>query len=153
MVASQQPVLWRRAAGYYAWRTLTAALIVLVVGWDAVGLTFFPEVGYRSSAYTLLRNVSPWGMAGYGPPLMALFLVSLYAYGRHHGGRGHSYVLLRLTLGTIAVWYTGWTAGIIGSWLLVGEISSLGIGKILFIAVACIILARLTPTSLPPGKG
>ncbi|UWP85865.1 hypothetical protein [Dactylosporangium fulvum] len=152
-MAVQPPVQWRRAAGYYAWRSLTAALIVLVVGWDAVSLTFFPDVGFRSNAYTLLRNVSPWGMEGYGPPLMALFLLSVYAYGRHRGGTGHSYVLLRLTLSAVAVWYTGWTAGIIGSWLLVGEISSLGIGKLLFIAVTCIILARLTPTSLPPRKG
>lgn len=143
--------MWRRAAGYYAWRVLTASLLILVVGWDAVSLTFFPEVGYRSSAYELLRHVSPWGMAGYGPPLLILFLLAVYAYGRHRGGRGRSYILLRLTLSAVAVWYTGWTAGIIGSWFLVGEISSLGIGKLLFVAVVCIVLARLTPTS-PPGK-
>jgi hypothetical protein len=150
-VAVQQPPLWRRAAGYYAWRGLTLALIVLVVGWDGVSLTFFPDVGYRSSAYTLLRHVNPWGMAGYGPPLLALALLALYAYGRHRGGAGRSYILLRVTLSTVAVWYTGWTAGIVGSWLLVGQISSLGVGKLLFIAVVCVVLARLTPTSLSPG--
>jgi hypothetical protein len=91
-------------------------------------------------------------MAGYGPPLLLLFLLAVYAYGRHRGGRGRSYVLLRLTLSAVAVWYTGWTAGIVGSWFLVGEISSLGIGKLLFIAVTCVVLARLTPTSIPPGK-
>lgn len=152
MIARQALPPWRRAAGWYAWRALTAALIVLVVGWDAVSLTFFPDVGFTSSSYTLLRSVSPWGMFGYGPPLMTLFVVALYAYGRHHGGTGRSYVLLRLTLGAIAVWYTGWTAGIVGSWFLVGQISSLGVGKLLFIAVVCVVLARLTPTSLPPRR-
>lgn len=151
MTAEEQPpILWRRAAGYYAWRLLTLALIVLVVGWDAVALTFFPEVGFTSDSYTLLRAVNPWGMFGYGPPLLTLFIVSLYAYGRHRGGAGRSYILLRGVLAAVAVWYTGWTFGIIGSWLLNDRISSLGVGKLLFIAVVCIVLARLTPTSLPP---
>ncbi|WP_346179617.1 hypothetical protein, partial [Streptomyces cuspidosporus] len=96
------------------------------------------------------------GMFGYGPPLLGLTVLAVYAYGRHRGGRGPSYILLRVTLGAIAVWYAAWTAGIVGSWILVGQISSLGIGKLLFIAVVCVVLARLTPTSMPPtssGKG
>ncbi len=149
-MAEPQTPPWRRAAGWYAWRTLTAALLVLVVGWDGVSLTFFADVGFNSGAYTLLRDVGPWGMATYGPPLLTLFLVSLYAYGRHRGGTGRSYVLLRVCLGLVACWYTGWTFGIVGSWFLVDRISSLGVGKLLFIAVVCIVLARLTPTSAPP---
>jgi hypothetical protein len=152
MVADQQPpVPWRRTAAYYAWRVLTGALIVLVVGWDGVSLTFFSDVGYTSDAYSLLR-LAPWGMATYGPPLLVLFLTSGYAYSRHRGGTGRTYVLLRLCLSVVAVWYTAWTAGIVGAWIVNGRISSLGIGKLLFLAVVCIVLARLTPTSLPPRR-
>lgn len=152
MTDQHSPTLWRRAAGWYAWRLLTAALIVLVVGWDAVSLTFFPDVGFTSDSYTLLRQ-SPWGMFTYGPPLLGLFLLTGYAYSRHRGGTGKSYVLLRVSLSLIAVWYTAWTFGIVGAWFINGRISSLGVGKLLFLAVTCIVLARLTPTSLPPRKG
>lgn len=147
MADQPPPVLWRRAAGYYSWRVLTAALIVLVVGWDGITLTLFPEA-FTSDSYALLRR-APWGMATYGPPLLTLFLITGYAYSRHRGGTGASYVLLRLCLGVVAVWYTAWTAAIVGAWITTGRISSLGVGKLLFLAVVCVVLARLTPTSLP----
>ena len=80
------PARWRRTAGYYAWRTLVGALLVLVVGWDAATLTIAGDAGYTSDAYTVLRDTTPWGMRAYGPPLVVLFLVSGYAYSRHRGG-------------------------------------------------------------------
>lgn len=150
MADQQTPAPWRRAVGYFAWRWLTAALLVLVVGWDGATLTMFPSA-YSSDAYALLR-LAPWGMATYGPPLLALFLVTGYAYSRHRGGTGRTYIVLRICLGTVAVWYAGWTAAIVGAWITTGRVSSLGVGKLLFIAVVCVVLARLTPTSLPPGK-
>ncbi|HLL69029.1 MAG TPA: hypothetical protein VK453_25440 [Micromonosporaceae bacterium] len=143
---------WRRAAGYYAWRTTVAALIVLVVGWDAVSLLAFPDTGYASVSFTFLRNVNPWGMRGYGPPLAVLFMLTLYAFGRHRGGAGNPYILMRGCLGAVAAWYTMWTFGIVGSWFVTGEVGNLGVGELLFIAVVSVILARTTPSAKPPSR-
>jgi hypothetical protein len=140
----------RRAAGYWAWRALVLGLWTLVVGWDAVGLLAFGDDGYASPSFDVLRLI-PGGMRTYGPALAALVVAGLVAYGRHRGGRGRSYVWLRLTLACVAVFYTAWCVAIVGAWWVHRQILSWGVGKLLFIAGAAVILGWMTPTMRPPG--
>jgi hypothetical protein len=143
----RMPMSRGRSVGYRAWRALTLAVIVLASGWDAVGLLTLGDEGYNSEAYDVLRHLTPWGMRGYGPILSIIASVTVYAFGRHRGGAGGSYILLRWSLAATGAWYTMWGAGIIGSWWLHGHIGSWGVGKLFLISVLCIVLARSTPIS------
>lgn len=138
----------RRAFAQAAWRLIVLALLTLAPGWDAVGLLVGGDRAYRSPSYDVLRSLTPWGMRVYGPVLLALVIVTVYAYGRYSSGSGvRGYALLRLCLSALAGWYALWAAGIGLSWWVNREqLDWGGVGKLAFVAAVCVILARTTPT-------
>lgn len=138
----------RRAVAQAAWRLFVMALLSLVVAWDAMGLLVGGDRAYVSPSYDVLRSLTPWGMRAYGPALLALLGVTVYAYGRYSSGTGaRGYTLLRLCLSALAGWYSLWAAGIAGAWWVHREVLAWGgVGKLAFVAAVCVILARSTPT-------
>lgn len=137
----------RRAVAQVSWRLLVLTMLTLVAGWDAVGLLIGDAV-YASPSYDVLRALTPWGMRAYGPALMALLGLTVYALGRYSAGTGlRGYMLLRVCLSALAAWYWLWAAGIIGAWWVHGSILAWGApGKLAAISVVLLILARTTPT-------
>lgn len=135
----------RRIVGYAAWRLAALALLTLAALWDTLGLLVGGDAAYASPSYDVLRHSAPWGMRTYGGVLGVLFVASVYAYGRFTAGRG--YALLRVCLSVMAGWYVMWTVGIVGAWVIHGQVLSWGaVGKLSLTASLCLILARTTPT-------
>lgn len=137
----------RRAVAQVSWRLLVLTMLPLVAGWDAVGL-LIGDAAYTSPAFDVLRALTPWGMRAYGPALLGLLGLTVYALGRYQAGDGlHGYRLLRVCLSLLAAWYMGWAAGIVGAWWVHWQILDWGApGKLAAIAVILLVLARTTPT-------
>lgn len=137
----------RRQWAQVTWRLLVLTILTFFAGWDAVGL-LIGDVVYASPSFDVLRHLTPWGMRVYGPALLALTALTLYALGRYNGGDGlHGYKLLRICLSLLAAWYVLWAVGQLGAWWLHWQILAWGgPGKLFGIAVVLLILARKTPT-------
>lgn len=148
----------RRVVAQAAWRAFVLALLSLVVAWDMVGLLVGGDRAYLSPSYDVLRSLTPWGMRAYGPALLALLAVTVYAYGRYSSGSGlRGYALLRLCLCALGGWYALWGSGLVAAWLVHRELLAWSeIGKGSFVAAVCVILARTTPTvrmrAVPAGR-
>lgn len=136
----------RRAVAQTAWRLVVLSTLTLAAGWDALGLLLGGDDAYASPSYDVLRT-APWGMRTYGPALAALLFTTTYAYGRHTAGDGvRGYRLLRYCLSALAGWYVLWAVGIVGAWVIHGQILAWGaVGKLALVSALCIILARTTP--------
>lgn len=144
----------RRAVAQVSWRLLVLTMLTLVAGWDAIGLLIGDAV-YASPSFDVLRALTPWGMRAYGPGLLVLLGLTVYALGRHSGGNGlRGYVLLRVCLAVLAAWYCLWAVGIVGAWWVHWSILAWGApGKLAAISVVLLILARTTPTEHVSRRG
>lgn len=137
----------RRQFTQVSWRLLVLTMLTLVAGWDAIGL-LIGDSAYTSPSFDVLRVLTPWGMRAYGPALLGLLGLTVYALGRHSAGDGlHGYRLLRACLSLLSAWYVLWAVGQLGAWWVHWQILAWGgPGKLAAIAVILVILARSTPT-------
>lgn len=137
-----------------SWRAIVLAILVITLN-DAAGLLVLGDAGYRSPAYTMLRQVAPFGtMRTYGVVLVLLIVGALIAFGQYVA-TGRAWLLVN-ALAAIAGWQSVWLGTIIGSWWLAGQVTGWSaIGKGAFFAAACFVCARKGPprTVAKPGKG
>lgn len=137
----------RRAVAQTAWRLLVLLVLALAAGWDAIGLLVGGDAAYTGSSYDVLRRLTPWGMRAYGPALLVLLAVTVFAFDRYSTSAGRrGYALLRWCLALLAAWYTMWALGITGAWWIHREVLSWGaVGKLALTSAVCLVLARTTP--------
>lgn len=125
--------------------------LMLQTGWDAVGLLAGGDVVFTAPGYDVLRALSPFGMRGYGPVLMTLFLATVWAFDRYTRGLGGR--RLRICLALLASWYIFWAVGTMGAWLVHWQVLAWpGPARLGCLSAMFLLAARATP-EVPDVRG